>query len=180
MKTLAMIAAFSVMMAAKLAVAQPLPAEVPPADYSGRDYVDSRGCTFQRLVFNGTVAWVALLGADGAQVCTPVAAEPQASPPAEGAAPEKASAPEVKDGPKPAVSPALPKGYWVQVGAFRQAANAERTVAQLKELGFPTLTWPAKAGQLTAALAGPFADRSAAGEAQRVLLARFPQAFLRP
>ena len=170
MKQLAMIAAFSAMTAAWGAVAQPVPAELPPADYSGRDYVDSRGCTFQRLVFNGAVAWVALLGADGAQVCTPVAS------PAGG----QGDAPAAGDAPKRAVSPALPAGYWVQVGAFGTAANAERAVAQVKELGFPTLKWPVKAGRLTAALAGPFADRAAADDARRLLLGRFAEAFTRP
>lgn len=170
MKNLAMIAAFSAMMAARAALAQPVPAEVPPAGYSGRDYVDSRGCTFQRLVFNGTVAWVALLGADGTQVCTPVVAP---------AGPQDV-APAASDAPKRAVSPALPAGYWVQVGAFRAIANAERTVTQLQELGFPALKWPVKAGQLTGALAGPFADRAAADEVLRLLLARFPEAFTRP
>ncbi len=173
MKNLAMIAAFSMMTAARAALAQPVPAEAPPAGYAGRDYVDSRGCTFQRLVFNGTVAWVALLGADGAQICTPVVvpAESQEVAPAAAAA---------VDAPKPGVSPALPAGYWVQVGAFGAAANAERAIAQLKTLGFSGLKWPVKAGRLTAALAGPFADRAAADEALRFLLASFPQAFRRP
>ena len=170
MKNLAMIAAFSAMTAAPAALAQPVPAEEPPAGYSGRDYVDSRGCTFQRLVFNGTVAWVALLGADGAQVCTPVVAP----------AGRQDAAPAASDAPKRAVSPALPAGYWVQVGAFQAAANADRAIAQLQELGFPVLKWPVKAGQLTGALAGPFADRAAADEALRLLLARFPEAFTRP
>lgn len=170
MKNLARIAAFSAMMAAGAAVAQPVPAELPPAGYSGRDYVDSRGCTFQRLVFNGAVTWVALLGADGAQVCTPVVAP---------AAPQDV-APATVDAPKRAVSPALPAGYWVQVGAFSAAANAERAVAQVKELGFPALKWPVKAGRLTAALAGPFADRAAADDARQHLLARFAEAFTRP
>lgn len=159
-----------------MAIAQPVPAEMPPADYSGRDFVDSKGCVFQRMVFSGVVGWVALLGADGEQVCAPVQpAKPDAEP-AAAQTPAKETAPVAK----PEKSATLPKGFWVQVGAFGQTANAEAEVAALKKMGFSVMTTPVKKGRFIAVLAGPFADRGAAAAALKVLQPRYPEAFTRP
>ena len=162
---------------AGMAAAQPVPAEMPPAGYVGRDFVDSKGCVFQRVVFNGVPGWVALLGADGAQVCTPVQpVEPAAAEPAAAQAPAEESAPEAK----PEKAAALPNGFWVQVGAFGQTANAEAEAGTLKKMGYPVLTTPVKKGRFIAVLAGPFADRAAAAAALTALQPRYPEAFTRP
>ena len=57
---------------AQSAVAQsvvPVPAELPPADFAGREYVDSLGCAFQRAGVSGTRVWVPRLGGDRTPVC---------------------------------------------------------------------------------------------------------------
>ena len=45
------------------------PAELPSADFEGREYVDSRGCVFLRSTFGGQVTWVPRYGPDRQPVC---------------------------------------------------------------------------------------------------------------
>ena len=45
------------------------PAELPPTGFVGTDYVDSRGCLFQRAETGGTVVWVARIDAKSKQRC---------------------------------------------------------------------------------------------------------------
>lgn len=45
------------------------PAELPPAGYDAREFVDSRGCVFMRSTFGGAVTWVPRFGADRQPVC---------------------------------------------------------------------------------------------------------------
>ena len=47
------------------AMADPRPAEMPPPDFPGAQYIDSRGCVFLR----GDGRWTARLGPDGQPVC---------------------------------------------------------------------------------------------------------------
>ena len=79
------------------------PAELPPEEFEGREYVDSRGCVFLRSTFAGEVTWVPRVGADRQTVCdqTPTFAEVASDP-----EPEPDPTPEpVATGKEPATAP---------------------------------------------------------------------------
>ena len=91
----ALIAAFAIGLVLTLPVAAEMaaPAELPPADYAGQQYVDSKGCLFLRAGPKGNETWIPRVSRDGAPLCNyppsgrrvPVAdgnseAEPDATP----------------------------------------------------------------------------------------------------
>jgi hypothetical protein len=45
------------------------PVESPPAEYAGRQYVDSRGCVFIRVEVGGAVTWAPRLNRDREPLC---------------------------------------------------------------------------------------------------------------
>lgn len=103
------------------------------------------------------------------------AATPPVSPPA----PSPASPAEVR--PRPAPLPAVPVvtpplaaqdaagTYTLQIGAFANAANADRIAAKLQQQGLPAYT--EKVGNMTRVRVGPFAARAAADKAAAQLKA---------
>ncbi len=105
----------------------PVPAELPPADFAGREYVDSLGCAFQRAGVSGTLVWVPRLGGDRKPVCgkSPGLAATTVAPKAEPAAtglPTVAEAAAVK------VRPAV-------ATAKKSAVAARRAAVALVESG---------------------------------------------
>lgn len=85
------------------------PAELPPASYSGNQYIDSKGCVFLRAEFAGKTSWVSRLGRDRKPVCgydpTVIATAKPAAAPAP-AAPEPVAAPAAATTSEPAVKAA--------------------------------------------------------------------------
>ena len=52
-----------------LAAEQAGPAELPPTDYAGQQYVDSKGCLFLRAGRKGSETWVPRVSRDGVPLC---------------------------------------------------------------------------------------------------------------
>jgi hypothetical protein len=45
------------------------PAELPPDDYAGQQYIDSKGCLFLRAGPEGNETWVPRVSRDGTPLC---------------------------------------------------------------------------------------------------------------
>ena len=173
------------------------PAELPPADYAGLQYVDSKGCMFVRAGTAAEVLWVPRVSREGTPVCgnppsgrrVPVAEDGAAeafAPEAGAGAAEAAADPSSKSkddaaASPPAASEAAPGGYFVAVGSFGVAANSDRAEEKLRALGYGVVRGRVQGGSTTliTVFAGPFADAATAGEARAALRGNgFPDAVV--
>ncbi len=129
------------------------PKELPPAAFTGPQYVDSRGCVYMRAGYDGAVKWVPRLGDSHEPLCgyqpTMAAGQPAAAPapvavsaaPMPAAAPARMPAPVVAPVVAPAVAPAgagaPPAGYaWVwqdgRLNPLRGRGTAEGETAMYR------------------------------------------------
>ncbi|HOZ34449.1 MAG TPA: SPOR domain-containing protein [Tabrizicola sp.] len=155
------------------------PAELPPASYAGQQYVDSKGCLFMRAGQAGKELWLPRVTREGVPVC----GNPRSG----------IRVPVVEEGASVAVDPApsaavtapaddtAAGGFYVAVGSFGVAANADKAVARLLALNYPFARGrlPDGSTTLVTVFAGPFGSAAAAAKAQAELHgAGFPDAIM--
>ncbi|MFV0244763.1 MAG: SPOR domain-containing protein [Qingshengfaniella sp.] len=127
------------------------PAEMPPPDFAGAQYVDSAGCLFTRADLGGRILWAGVAGPGGAPLCGQVPTEIPGR--FSGALP---AIPPNRSG----TPPAFPgPGRYIQIGAFVQPAKADDTARQLLDegLGLFRQDLRHRGGTMRVLFAGPLA-----------------------
>lgn len=156
------------------------PAELPPPEYRGQQYVDSRGCLFMRTGSGANETWLPRVTRAGVPMCGNPPSGQRVPVAEEGASTTTAPAAEAPAPAAEAPSPTAKGSLYVAVGSFGVAGNAERAAARLQALNYGVAqSRPQGSGGLVTVLAGPFATAADAARA-RTELAKlgFPDAVV--
>lgn len=172
------------------------PAEFPPADYAGQQYVDSQGCAFVRAGTDAETLWVPRVTSGGKLLCgyppsgnrVPVVGEAGAeeavpAPDAGTAEPAAVAVAPAEPAPKPAPVEEIDEAgdFVVALGSFGFQSNVNKAMAAAEAFGYPVLTGQLEGGEqgLVTVFAGPFNHKSKAEQALKTLHeAGFPDAVL--
>lgn len=149
-KTLAGIVIMAALAQAAPLLAQDGPAEAPPEGFSGRQYVDSRGCVFLRAEVAGDVEWVPRLTAAREPLCgfRPTAEAAEDTPAAAAEAPAQAAQarPEAPATPAPPADPdAAPMAMAAPGAAAPAVPPAAEAAASAETSASPAPAAPAAA-----------------------------------
>ena len=162
------------------------PAELPPAEFAGQQYVDTKGCMFVRAGSGGKVVWIPRVSREGVPICgnppsgkrVPVAEEIGVQPVPEAGTTVQAEA----GGDASAVRTEVGSGgYFVAVGSFGMAENANRAESRLTKLKYSVVKGRVQGAtsSLVTVFAGPFPDAASAGAARDALRGDgFPDAIV--
>lgn len=166
------------------------PADAPVPSSADTTFVDANGCSWWVIGNATSLSWAPMTDASGEHVCdegrTRIA-PPQSQVPApaaisatpiEDAVPMNAPALEAEIAAP--TTPASSAGIVVQVASFKEAANANASVALFENMGLPTSA-PPQGGEsnLYRLMLGPFASRDEADRAlSRAKAEGFGDAFI--
>lgn len=153
------------------------PAELPPPDFLGQQYVDSRGCAFVRAGTGGVDLWIPRVSREGQPLCVGAKSGKRVPVAEEGAAPKVPA----ETATTPAASDVATGGYFVAVGSFGVAENADKAEARLQGMAYGVVRGRLQggSGSLVTVFAGPFADAATAASARQSLRdAGFPDATM--
>ena len=105
------------------------PAEPPPADFSGNQFVDSQGCAFVRATVNGASSWIARVDQDRNPLCDfePTFAMAEPSSAESTTVPESEDVADVVDADKDEDEPEVEAADMMDGGAETEVATADET-----------------------------------------------------